>query len=64
MMAKLAMRMIFMTKKLKICKLIGVVLYWGACLAAGCLYGFGAAVLVVAGAVFAALVISAEGEDE
>lgn len=42
-------------------KIIGLLLYWGACLAAGCIYGIGAAVLVVAGAAFAGMVIGAEG---
>lgn len=41
-------------------KLIGLLLYWGAVLAAGCIYGFGAAVLVVVGAAFAAMVMQAD----
>lgn len=48
-------------KKLMIFKIIGLLLYWGACLAAGCIYGIGATVLVVAGAAFAGMVIGAEG---
>lgn len=53
-----------MTKKLMIFKLIGLLLYWGTIIAAGCLYGFGAAVLVVVGAVFAAVVLETEGAGE
>ncbi len=41
-------------------KLIGLLLYWGTIIAAGCLYGFGAAVLVVVGAAFAGMVLGAE----
>lgn len=41
-------------------KLIGLLLYWGTIIAAGCLYGFGAAMLVVVGAVFAGVVLGAE----
>lgn len=45
-------------------KVIGMLLYWGACLAAGCIYGIGAAVLVVVGAAFAAMVILADEASE
>lgn len=49
-----------MTKKLMIFKLIGLLLYWGTIIAAGCIYGLGAAVLVVVGAVFAGIVLAAD----
>lgn len=45
-------------------KIIGLLLYWGACLAAGCIYGIGAAVLVVAGAAFAGMVLCVDAATE
>lgn len=54
-------------RKATIFKLIALLLYWGAVLAAGCIYGFGAAVLVVVGTAFASMVLAAEsatGESE
>lgn len=49
-------------------KLIGLLLYWGTLLAAGCIYGFGAAVLVLVGAVFAGVVVlvdeATEGQED
>lgn len=45
-------------------KIIGLTLYWGAMMAAGCIYGVGAALLVVLGASCAMMVLAADEQCE